>query len=129
MSKYSNLLEKLEDLQNRSKRNRYYWQLSIALYSLQVTAPQLLLALEQCDTADTKQRQKGIEDVHQALRNYNQAWTNLQQTYAETRFISYPANYVPDRYFHFASQREDLSWMVQADEKIHEQILAWLQTE
>lgn len=129
MGKYSSLLEELEDLQNRSKRNRYYWQLSIALHDLQVTAPQMLLALKQSDTADAKLRQKGIEAVRQALRNYDQAWTNLKQTYAETRFISYPVNYVPDRYFHLASQREDLSWMVQADEKIHEQIIDWLQAE
>lgn len=129
VDKYIGLAQKLEDLRDQSKRNRYYWQLSIALHDLQVTAPQMLLALKQCDTADAKLRQKGIEAVRQALRNYDQAWSNLKQTYAETRFISYPANYVPDRYFHLASQREDLSWMVQADEKMHEQILKWLQAE
>jgi hypothetical protein len=45
------------------------------------------------------------------------------------RIISYPANYVPDRYFHFASQREDLSWMIQAEEMYYEMIEEWLQNQ
>ena len=50
------------------------------------------------------------------MRDFDQAWSNLKSVYAITRFIVYPVNYVPDRYFHLASQREDLTWMIQVEE-------------
>jgi hypothetical protein len=47
--------------------------------------------------------------------------------YEKTRFISYPPDYVPDRYFQVASQKEDLSWMIQAEELFLEMTGKWLQ--
>jgi len=71
-------------------------------------------------------QQAGFEQVRAALKGFDQAWENLQEVYGRTRFVSYPAGYVPDRYFHVASQGEDLGWMIQAEELFHSMISAWL---
>jgi len=123
---YTKVSQKLRELYNTSKRNRYYWELSMALYDLQITAPRLLLALRLSDVSDKVQQRAGIDRVHEAIRDFQQAWKNVQSVYGETRFISYPSGYVPDRYFHFASQREDLSWMIQAEEMFHGMVEKWL---
>ena len=41
-------------------------------------------------------------------------------------FLSYPEDYIPDRYFHLASKSEDLSWMVEVDKKYHMLVRSWL---
>jgi hexosaminidase len=129
VNNYSDAAQELKKLYNTSKRNRYYWSLSMALHDLQITAPRLLLALKQSDTADKVQRAAGIENLQKAMKEFQQAWANLQLEYGKTRFVSYPAGYISDRYFHFASQREDLSWMIQAEEMLFGMIDKWLQNQ
>ena len=119
---------RLNELYTSSKRNRYFWSLSIALYNLQITAPRILLALKESDSADKIQRNTGIQDVKIAINEFQQAWAEVKLVYGQTRFISNPANYVPDRYFHTASQREDLSWMIQPEEMYFGMIDKWLQS-
>ena len=123
---YPALLQQLETLQQTATRNKFYWRLSLALYRFQVGAPRLLLALQQCDVKGKAQRQKGVEKLRLVLRQNKQAWTALQEVYRQTRFLAYPAGYVPDRYFHLASQREDLTWMTQAQDMFNEKIRRWL---
>jgi hypothetical protein len=127
MNNYKALSERLTELYNISKRNRYYWTLSSALYNLQGTAPSILLALKESDNVDKLQHNAGIENVKKAINEFHQIWNDVQSVYGETRFVTYPANYLPDRYFHLASQREDLTWMIQAEELYIEMIEKWLQ--
>jgi hexosaminidase len=124
---YSNTSKTLNGLYNNSKRNRYHWELLSAINDFQITAPDLLLALKQCDTPDKIQQKSGFEKVKSALNEFTRAWENLQNVYAEIRFIKYPENYVSDRYFHYASQREDLSWMIQPEEMFHSMIREWIE--
>ena len=119
----SDLIDRYE---KSSLRNRYHWEIFRVLNDFQITAPKLLLALKQCDIEDETQRQKGHSQVQIELMEFQRAWENLKQVYAETRFIKYPDSYVPDRYYHFASQREDLSWMIQAEELFHHMIHDWI---
>lgn len=126
-SAYSALSQRLKELHNTSRRNRYYWELAMALYDLQITAPNILLAIKQCDTGDQVQLKAGIEQVKIAMQDFQQKWDALNKVYSKTRFTSYPDGYVPDRYFHLASQREDLSWMIQAEEMYQTMIEKWLQ--
>jgi hexosaminidase len=118
--------ETLKKLYNSSKRNRYHWELFMAINDFQVTAPHLLLALKQCDTSDETQWEAGIEKVNDVLKEFTQVWGNLQNVYSKTRFIYYPVNYVPDHYFHYASQQEDLTWMIQPEELFHNMIEQWM---
>ena len=124
---YPALSKRLKDLYDHSRRNKYYWSLSLALYNFQISTPRLLLALKQSDSPDKGQQKAGIEEVKKALREFQKNWSALQSAYSQTRFISYPDNYIPDRYFHLASQREDLTWMIQAQELYHGMINKWLQ--
>lgn len=124
--KYPEINETLEKLLIHSKRNRYHWEVFKVLNDLQVTAPHLLLALKHYDSVSKVQQESGRKEVLYALQEFDNAWSNLKVIYAETRFISYPPDYVPDRYYHFASQREDISWMIQQEELFHQKIREWL---
>ena len=115
----------LEKLYINSKKNRFHWKLFSALNDFQVTAPHLLLALEQCDTEDKEKLKKGVVKVNIALSEFKKAWENLLSVYGKTRFIAYPDNYVTDRYYHFASQREDLTWIIQVEELFQEKVIKW----
>jgi hypothetical protein len=123
---YKELSGRLTGLYNSSKRNRYYWRLSIALYDLQSTIPDVLLALKEGDTSDRKGQETGLVNVKKAMEQFWQAWQKVQTVYGETRFVSYPANYIPDRFFHLASQREDLTWMIQPEELYFGMIEKWI---
>ena len=100
----------------------------MALYNFQISTPRLLLALQQSDSPDKAQQNTGMEEVQKALMGFRQAWEEVQSVYSQTRFVSYPSNYIPDRYFHLASQREDLTWMIQAEELYEAMIKKWLQS-
>jgi hypothetical protein len=123
---FKSLSGKLEDLGNNSKRNRYYWRLSLSLYRLQSTIPELLLALKESDSNERGLQRKGFTDVRIAMEEFQKCWKDVENIYGETRFISYPADYIPDRYFHLASQREDLTWMIQPEELFFDMIQKWL---
>jgi len=127
LENYKITSEKIDELYSQSKRNRYHWEIFKALNDFQVSAPALLLAIKQSDTADENQRDIGKENVKEALTAFNESWKKLKTVYSKTRFIAYPDNYVPDRYFHFASQREDLTWMIQAEELFHKMINDWIE--
>ena len=129
LEEYKNTSELLGKLSHNSKKNRYHWEVFTAINNFQVTAPKLLLALEEVDTADENQQKDGFRKVHASLQEFDEAWASLQKVYSKTRFISYPENYVEDRYFHFASQREDLTWMIQVEELLHPMIYQWLEDE
>ena len=128
INNYSVVVQRLNGLVNSSRRNKYYWKLSMALYNFQISTPRLLLALQQSDSPDKAQQNTGLEEVQKALMGFRQAWEEVQSVYSQTRFVSYPSNYIPDRYFHLASQREDLSWMIQAEELYEAMIKKWLQS-
>jgi len=126
MNNYKEISAKLTELYNSAKRNRYYWLLSKALYDFQITAPRLLLALKESDSSDMATQKAGFESVKTVMQEFHQRWENLKSVYCQTRFISNPPNFVPDRYFHLASQREDLSWMIQAEQLYYGMIEKWL---
>ena len=116
----------LRDFYNESHRNRYHWEVFSALNDFQITAPRLLLALEDYDKAKAGQKSEGKAKIKAAMDEFDRAWSGLESVYSKTRFIAYPDNYVPDRYFHFASQREDLTWMIQDEQLLFSEIRSWL---
>jgi hypothetical protein len=118
--------EAFNKMHAESLRNQYHWELFKALNDFQITAPRLLLALKQCDTAEADQLAEGKRKVQEALDGFDEAWENLKSVYSEARYITYPDSYVPDRYFHYASQREDLSWMVQPEELLNKMLREWI---
>jgi hypothetical protein len=125
-AKYENTSKILKQLLNSSSKNRYHWELFIAMNDFQITAPHLLLALKECDSDNNESQKKGIQAVHKALNEFKMVWENLRTVYSQTRFLANPANFVSDPYFHFASRKSDLSWMIQAEEIYHEMIIKWM---
>lgn len=127
MKEYRHTSVLLDSLHQCSAWNRYHWELFSAIDDFQITAPRMLLALQECDTGDKARRQAGKEKVYQALTAFDRAWNNLQAVYGKTRFLAYPPEYVPDRYYHSASQREDLTWMIQVEELFQAMLNRWME--
>ncbi len=125
---HSAIIERLAKLYAESSRNRYYWTLSSALYESPVYCSKILLALKECDTPDTNRQKAGIENVKKAISEFRQTWMDLESVYEQTRFVSYPASYIPDRYFHLASQTEDLTWMIQPEILFFGTVEKWIQS-
>ncbi len=109
-----------------SRKNRYHWEVFTTLNNFQVTAPHILLPLRNCDTDNKNQLREALPYLNRTLSEFHNAWEELKKAYSITRFIEYPDNYVPDRYYHFASQHEGLSWMVQAEELFMQKIKEWM---
>ena len=126
LESYETTAELIDRYEQSSTRNKYHWKVFRALNDFQITAPKLLMALKQFDTEDHTDGKTDISKIQSELAEFDSAWENLKEVYAETRYIEYPEDYVPDRYFHFASQREDLSWMIQAEELFHQMIRDWI---
>ncbi len=127
LKRYGKTSKQLSQLSKKVRRNRYHLEMLSAINDFQITAAQLLLALQQCDLADKLQQKEGFKSVRAAIEKFDRTWKNLQAVYAKTRFITYPENFVRDRYFHFASRREDLSWLIEAEEKYHKLVRDWLE--
>ncbi len=126
VSDYKETSNVLNALYAQSRRNRYHWQVFIALNDFQNTAPKLLLALRSCDSENSQIVKEGKKEVLTALYDFEKAWEKLEFIYSKTRFTTYPKDYIPDRYFHFASQREDLTYLIQSEELLHKMVKEWL---
>ncbi len=126
MRGYPGIARQLNELYLTSRYNRYHWEVFQALNDFQITAPRLMLALKECDVKRTGARERGMKEVDKALKAFDSAWEHLKEVYAKTYFLSYPPDYVPDRYYHFASQREDVTFMIQVEELFHEMVRDWM---
>ncbi|MDH5704700.1 MAG: beta-N-acetylhexosaminidase [Candidatus Aminicenantes bacterium] len=126
VKRHEELKAQLITLRNRAHRNRYHLELLSAINDFQVTSAHLLLTLKECDTASKRKRAEGMRKVWQSLEGFEQAWRKLKEVYEETRFLSYPEDYVQDRYFHLASRKEDLTWMIEVETQFHELVKDWL---
>jgi hexosaminidase len=124
--RYPALKADISKLYRTSLRNRYHWEVYDALNDFLVAAPHLLIALKQSDTPDKAIREKGIESVRMSLDEFSAAWNNLVAVYGKIRFTSNPPDYVSDRYFHYSSQKEDLTWLIQPEELYHNMIRKWM---
>lgn len=123
------LQDRLNQNYTESRRNRYYWELALCLHDFQTTAPKILLALKSSDTSDPELKKEGVQNVKAAIEEFQKSWKNLESLYSKTRFISYPVNYIPDRYFHLASQSEDFTWMIQPEKLYIGMIEKWIEAQ
>jgi len=124
--RYMRLKAQLEDLTKKARRNRYHLELLSAINDFQVTSAHMLLALRDCDTAYNAKQDRSFSGIPLVFERFDRAWEKLQKVYEKTRFISYPENYIKDRYFHLASQSEDLSWMINVEKQYHKLIRDWM---
>jgi len=123
---YKQTSRQLAELSKQTRRSRYHLELLTAINNFQITPANLMLALKQCDTNDQTQRQAGFKAVQAAIDEFEVTWGKLQKVYAQRRFISYPENYVKDRYWHYASTREDMSFMILNQQNYHPKVSQWL---
>jgi hypothetical protein len=123
---YKNTASKIEQLLRISRRNRYFWRVMQAMNNFQITTAKLILGLQKCDTKDKTKFKLGIASINSIKSEFHESWNHLKKVYGEVRFIEYPKNYVKDRYFHFASQKEDLSFMIQAEDLFYNKIDNWV---
>ena len=124
--RHEKISAQLADLTKKARRNHYHLALLTAINDFQITAADLLLALRACDVADKEEQEAGRSKVRQSLSKFERQWNKLMEVYGKTRFLAYPDNYVKDRYFHFASKREDQTWLILAEEQYHQRVREWL---
>lgn len=125
VSDFPELLAQLQQLENLSIRNKYYWRVAAALCRFQTATPKVLLALQDLDKPGITNQQRK-DRINLAVTELQESFRHLSETYGETRFTVNSPGFVKDRYFHLASQREDLSWMNQAQELLEQKINRWL---
>jgi len=126
---YEETSKELAQLSKKAIRNRYQLEILTVTNDFQITSAQLLTALKDYDSPKAKMRERGAEKVLKLIEDFEQVWDRLEKVYSKTRFISYPENYVKDRYFHLASKREDLSWLRILEDKIHKKLQKRLKAE
>jgi hexosaminidase len=133
LERYNKLRSQLAELSKKAQRNRYQLEMLSAINDLQITAAQLLLALQKCDVPDVQQQKAGMKDVRTVLEEFNGVWENLMKVYGKTRFIVYPESYVQGPYLgiwpdipYMASIRTDESWLIRAEERYHKLVRDWL---
>ncbi len=114
----------LDKLYRQSSQNRAHWDIFRQLYDFQLSAPELWVALHEWDTAADKQQPS--RRIRILMDRFRKDWEALQDTYSKTRHLSYPADYLPDRYWQFASRREDHSWMILVEERMFQKLEQWL---
>ncbi len=122
IKEYPELMMKLQELEQASTHNMFYWRLSAALCRFQSATPNLLLVLQKMDSGEIGFHPDSLVN---AIQEIKESFEHLCEVYSETRFIKQPEGFVKDRYFHTASQREDLSWMTQAQELFLQKINRW----
>ncbi|MCD6174516.1 MAG: beta-N-acetylhexosaminidase [Planctomycetes bacterium] len=123
---YKQTSEQLADMSKKACRNRYHLELLTAINDFQITTANLILALGQCDTNDPTKCKTGFKAVQTTMEEFEITWKKLQKVYARRRFIAYPENYVKDHYFHYASTREDMSFMILGQQAYHPKVRKWL---
>ena len=128
MERYPRLKLLLEELRKKARRNRYQLEFLYAINDFQVNNAMLLLALQSCDSSEKDERARGKREIRLVFDEFERTWKALKKVYEKTRFLFYPESYVKDRYFHLASQSEDLSWMIDVEKKYHKLVKDWLET-
>ena len=123
---YQQTSQQLADLSKKARRNRYNLELLTAVNDFQITMADLLLALKQCDTNNKAEREEGTKAVEVILDKFENTWDKLKEVYSHRRFISYPEGYVKDRYFHRASKREDMSFIILDQQEYLPKVSKWL---
>ena len=118
--------ERIADLTARSVRGRFTLRILAAVNDIAATPALLVAALAACDGSADPDRAGALDAVRRAMAVFGERWTVLLGVYGETRFLAYPAGFVEDRYFHPASRREDLTWMIEVEEELHPRVRAWL---
>jgi len=126
---YEETSKELAQLSKKAIRNRYQLEILTVTNDFQITSAQLLMALKDYDSPEADLRKRGLESVRKLLADFEKKWDKLEYVYGKTRFISYPENYVKDRYFHLASKREDLGWLRIIEDKIHKKLQQRLKAE
>ncbi len=86
----------------------------------------MFLAIAACDVDKKSDREKGFEQINIEMEKFEKAAENLERVYGKIRFWSNPDGYVPDRYFHWASQAEDISFMFQVERGFHKYLDDWM---
>ena len=117
---------RLADLSARSVRGRFTLRILAAVSELAATPAQLLAALAAYDDAKGADRIDGLRGVGKALAAFDERWARLLRVYGESRFLVYPPEFVADRYFHPASRREDLTWLIEVEEELHPRLRTWM---
>ncbi|HKJ30909.1 MAG TPA: family 20 glycosylhydrolase [Balneolales bacterium] len=123
----------LEKNMSRVKKNKYNLEVFASMGRFMKADAAFVLSIgkiaKYCDQAQKAYKQGEKKKVFaslntmakiadSAINNYKASFDSLRNLWQETRYPKGGKGFLPNRFFHFASQREDLSYLIMPEEKL-----------
>lgn len=127
--RFLKLSEEIVTAKQRALRNRYtleVYEQNNRLFNYPV---QLLLALEEYDTAKTQQAaETAAAKIEQVCSQFEEMRSTLESVYSKTRFMQNPEGYIADmnHHHHLSSLTNDSDWLYLYEIPTTERVRKWL---
>ncbi|MAV79074.1 MAG: glycoside hydrolase family 20 [Flavobacteriaceae bacterium] len=119
------IAEKIDQIQKLTKRNSFALEVYQRVNEIVQLTPKILLALKRFDEATTEEeRFKEKKSIDQLQKDFDELRSAVEKTYAKTRLINKPKDYIldQDHHHHLANQSLNFDWQFGAEMRIFERI-------
>lgn len=125
---HSELSDLLTDASTAATRNQYALRLFRAINDLQQYSSDVLLLLQRYDQAKSRERQAIADHIAATVAAFPRLRRSFENTYAETRIMGNPQDYVLDSNFHehLANATNTTDWMFMYELPMNDRITQWL---
>ena len=117
--------EKIHQIQRLTQRNSFALEVYQRVNETVQLTPKILLALKRFDQAtNDDQRFKEKKSIDQLQKDFDKLRSAVEKTYAKTRLINKPKDYIldQDHHHHLANQSLNFDWQFRAEIRIFEKI-------
>ena len=112
------IAEKIHQIQKLTQRNSFALEVYQRVNETVQLTPKILLALKRFDQATTDdQRFKEKKSIDQLQKDFDKLRSEVEKTYAKTRLINKPKDYIldQDHHHHLANQSLNFDWQFRAE--------------
>ena len=119
------IAEKIHKIQKLTQRNSFALEVYQRVNETVQLTPKILLALKRFDQATTDdQRFNEKKSIDQLQKDFDKLRSAVEKTYAKTRLINKPKDYIldQDHHHHLANQSLNFDWQFGPEIRIFEKI-------
>ena len=119
------IAEKIDQTQKLTQRNSFTLEVYQRVNEIVQLTPKILLALKRFDQATTEEeRSKEKKSIDQLQKDFDELRSAVEKTYAKTRLINKPKDYIldQDHHHHLANQSLNFDWQFGAEISIFKKI-------
>ena len=112
------IAEKIYQTQKLTQRNSFTLEVYQRVNEIVQLTPKILLALKRFDQASTEEeRSKEKKSIDQLQKDFDELRSAVEKTYAKTRLINKPKDYIldQDHHHHLANQSLNFDWQFGAE--------------